>query len=127
MSEKDRLRAILIDPIISNKPEYINERDYLEYTMCINTRPIATYRVVYGPVEMPGIYLENGVHPNPKAQVQRTLKNKDKVVVRRDEVLMRIDAEANGRVFRLSQNEFERLRRALQPIRNNHEADKDVR
>jgi hypothetical protein len=125
-SSKDKLDAVLVQPILGHRPAIIPEKDFLTYVMCINTRPIVTYKAVK-PFTMPGIYLDNGVHERELSfPVQRSVKPKDKIVVRRDEVLLRVDAEFSGRVFRLTNSELEFLRRHVDPIKNNKEVDKDV-
>lgn len=113
MTSLDRIRNILIAPMLANMPVGADPYEYLADMWCLKTRIISRY-VVDVAFDMPGHYLAQDCIMDPDTPyTRRQVKKRHHLYARIDDITGVIDVEYDRAVFRLTREEWDGIRKYI--------------
>lgn len=120
MSQLDWLKRVLLTPLLEECPSGMDEKDWLDGIFCVKRREICVYRA-NKEFELPGTFLEGGVHPVEGAAVNRRIMRSEILVARKDARDGFYDVEHDGRLFRLTRQQWNGIESVLKKTRGQDE------
>jgi hypothetical protein len=112
--KKDLFKEKIIIPLLSLKPRYINEQDFLALIFHTESRIISTY-FVKEKFTLPGLFLVNDAFPTTAGDTFRQLKRREYLMARVDDTLPNVvHVDIKGRVFLLNKKEWKSIQKYLQ-------------
>lgn len=119
-SQLEWLRRVMIGPLLEECPDGRDQKDFLDGIFNVKHREICVYRA-NKEFQLPGTFLEGGVHAVEGAIVTRTIRRSEIMVVRKDAREAFYDLEHDGRTFRLTRKQWNGIESVLKKTRGQDE------
>jgi hypothetical protein len=111
MNAKEWLWEVWLKPILETKPEHLDDEEYLALVLNVHNRVISRY-VTHRAFNIPGMYLVNGTIPTQGVGDEwRRIGRQKHLLARVDDATGVIDVEHQGHLFRLTSEEWAKVRR----------------
>jgi hypothetical protein len=116
----DWLRRIWIAALLTEKPRNITDTEFLNLLWDVKRRQICAYRALRE-FQIPGLFLEGGVHPVEGITAGRRIIRGQLVYARKADDQPYYDLEFGDSVFRLTQREWKSVEASLRKAQGNVE------
>ena len=106
------VKTYWLGPLVKGRPKRQSMAEFLSTIFDIESRPIVLAKAKES-FELTGIYMQDGVHPIYGIKDFRKIKKDSTLLVRADLTDSIVDIETPYACFRLTQGEYETIRRFL--------------